>query len=575
MIGEHFRCVTSATTEAGALMTLRQRLDVRQSQTLVMTPQLQQAIRLLQMSNLELQAFIRAELETNPLLERADEMEEERTGLADAASAEDERAGHPEANGEGGQSPGPEGTAAETEDAFSIEAETSAVDVGLDDAAGLQARLDDLDTPATALFSDDTPADLAADGSRGVPLPDAAPSDLAGGEGPFMSGVASILPRPTPAENEEGRSLEERLAGERSLAEHLSEQMSWVLSDPAERLIGQHLIGCLDEAGYLSEPVEEIAARLGASPAQVESVLQRLQGLEPVGVFARDLAECLRLQLMERGRLDPPMARLLDNLDLLAKRDFARLARLCRVPERKLAEMLAEIRRCDPRPGARIGTAPIQPVVPDVFVRPAPDGTWIVELNNETLPKVLVNNHYRALVQAGDMPQHDRDYILECMNRASWLVKSLDQRARTILTVAREIVRQQDAFLHRGVSALKPLTLRQVADAVGLHESTVSRVTSGKYVATPRGIFELKYFFTAALSSTDGGESVSAETVRHRIRALIDAEDPDHVLSDDKIVDILRAEGIDIARRTVAKYREAMGIPSSVKRRREKRLLKA
>ncbi|WP_038036711.1 RNA polymerase factor sigma-54 [Thermopetrobacter sp. TC1] len=554
-------------------MTLRQRLDVRQSQTLVMTPQLQQAIRLLQMSNLELQAFIAAELETNPLLERADEAQE----VPETPEAPEAEAGATGDAPDPGAESVPDGNApaAESDDALSLEADLAAVDAGFEDTSRLKARLDALDTPAEAIFTDDSPSERATEKAAEPLTPDAAMSGLAGGDDPFLSGVASAVSRPAPADEEEGRSLEERIAGEVSLADHLAEQLPLVLTDPAERLIGQHLIGCLDEAGYLGEPVEEIADRLGAAPEQVEAVLKRLQTLEPTGVFARDLAECLRLQLAERGRLNTPMQTLLDNLDLLARRDFAKLARLCRVSERKLAEMLSEIRRCDPRPGARIGGAPAQPVVPDVFVRPAPDGSWIVELNSETLPRVLVNNQYRALVQAGAMPQRDRDYIIECMNRASWLVKSLDQRARTILTVAREIVRQQDAFLHKGVSALKPLTLRQVADAVGLHESTVSRVTSGKYMATPRGIFEMKYFFTAALAATDGGESVSAEAVRHRIRALIDAEDPDHVLSDDKIVDILRAEGIDIARRTVAKYREAMGIPSSVKRRREKRLLKA
>jgi RNA polymerase sigma-54 factor len=301
-------------------------------------------------------------------------------------------------------------------------------------------------------------------------------------------------------------------------------------------------------------------------------VLAILQSFEPSGVCARDLAECLAIQLRERDRLDPAMAMLIRHLDLVARRDFAALRKLCGVDDEDLADMLREVRALDPKPGSAFGAAVLQPVVPDVVVRAAADGSWRIELNAETLPRVLVNQSYYARVARGSKGE-DRAYLTECLQTANWLVKSLDQRAKTILKVATEIVRQQDAFLTHGVEHLRPLNLKTVAEAIAMHESTVSRVTSNKYMATPRGLFELKYFFTAAIASSEGGEAHSAEAVRHRIRTLIDAEPADEVLSDDALVKILRDGGIDIARRTVAKYREALRIPSSVQRRREKQAL--
>jgi len=312
-----------------------------------------------------------------------------------------------------------------------------------------------------------------------------------------------------------------------------------------------------------------IAERLGTDVAEVEAVLAILQTFEPTGICARDLPECLGIQLKERNRFDPPMAALLSHLDLAARRDFAALRKVCGVDDEDLAEMLGELRALNPKPGARFGSAPMQPIVPDVVVRPAPDGSWLIELNTDTLPRVLVNQSYYAKV-VRSTKDTERAYLADCLQTANWLVKSLDQRAKTILKVATEIVRQQDGFLTHGVRHLRPLNLKTIAEAIGMHESTVSRVTSNKYMATPRGIFELKYFFTSAIASSEGGEAHSAEAVRHRIRSLIDAESADDILSDDTLVKLLRDSGIDIARRTVAKYREALRIPSSVQRRREK-----
>jgi RNA polymerase sigma-54 factor len=335
-------------------------------------------------------------------------------------------------------------------------------------------------------------------------------------------------------------------------------------------MIGQYLIDLVDEAGYLGGDLALAAERLGAAPGEVAAVLAILQGFDPPGVCARNLNECLAIQLRERDRFDPAMQALVAHLDLLAKRDLVALRKLCGVSDEDLSDMIAEIRQLNPKPGLAFGSTLVQPIVPDVFVRPGPDGGFIVELNSDTLPKVLVNQSYHAEIAKTTKSEKDRTYLADCLQSATWLIRALDQRAKTILKVSTEIVRQQDAFFSHGVQHLRPLNLKTIADAIGMHESTVSRVTANKYMATNRGIFELKYFFTSAIASADGGEAHSAEAVRHRIRQLIDAERPDQVLSDDTIVERLREAGIDIARRTVAKYREAMRIASSVQRRREK-----
>ena len=245
------------------------------------------------------------------------------------------------------------------------------------------------------------------------------------------------------------------------------------------------------------------------------------------------------------------------------------MRKVCSVDDEDLRDMIAEIKALTPRPGAAFGGEPSQPVAPDVYVREGLGGMWHVELNSDTLPRLLIDQRYHARVSSGAKSDQEKVFVADCMASASWLVKSLDQRAKTILKVASEIVRQQDGFLAYGVEHLRPLNLKTVADAIGMHESTVSRVTSNKYLATPRGMFELKFFFTSAIQSSEGGEAHSAEAVRHRIRQLIDSEKvASDIHSDDALVDILKETGVDIARRTVAKYREAMRIPSSVDRRR-------
>ena len=500
-------------------MVLSPKLELRQGQQLVMTPQLQQAIRLLQLSNIELCSFIEAELERNPLLER------EEPPVEAAATG----------------SPEPADVDLESEDGWSG-------DYG-EGSAGLTGRT------------------AAADPDGAAPGPDR------NGAEPEAAAWASLRPRTNNAFEGNGAGLDNVGVTGRSLVQHLTEQLNLTLVDAAERLIGAHLIHMLDEAGYLVGDLNELADRLGAPRSLINTVLATLQQFDPPGVFARTLAECLALQLREQNRYDPQIAKLLSHLDLLGSHNLAGLKRTVGVDAQELAEMIAEIRRLNPKPGLKFGTVHIEPVLPDVYVRAARDGSWTVELNNDTLPRVLVNRSYYAVVSNTTGSQKDRDYLSECLQNANWLVKSLDQRARTILRVAEEIVRQQDGFLSYGVEYLKPLNLKTVADAIAMHESTVSRVTSNKYVATPRGVFELKYFFTSAIASAAvEGEAHSSEAVRHRIRQLIEAETAQAVLSDDKIVEQLKRDGIDIARRTVAKYREALRIPSSVQRRREKQM---
>ncbi len=505
-------------------MALTQKLEIRQGQALIMTPQLMQAIKLLQLSSLDLAAYVEAELERNPLLDRATDNETEVADESDKSGTADN-------------------TEIQAGDWLAEDLETSRT-----------AIEDRLDTELENVF----PAD--GDG----PQPRAGDGEL-----PPTSEWASVG---NGGRNRGDYNLEAFVSSEPTLADHLAEQMALAISDPAQRLIGAYLIDLVDEAGYVVGDLAVIADKLGTSLTDVEAVLAVLQGFDPPGICARDLAECLAIQLKERDRFDPAMQALIEHIEILAKRDFAALRRICGVDEEDLNEMAAEIRRLNPRPGLTFGSALVQPVVPDILVRSGPDAGWVVELNVETLPKVLVNQSYYSEVSKSARNAGEKSYLAECLQNATWLVRALDQRARTILKVASEIVRQQDAFLAHGVQHLRPLNLRTVADAIGMHESTVSRVTANKFMATPRGIFELKYFFTSAIAAADGGDAHSAEAVRHRIKQLIDGEGPRDILSDDTIVEKLREAGIDIARRTVAKYREAMRIPSSVQRRREKQI---
>ena len=527
-------------------MALTQRLEFRQSQSLVMTPQLMQAIKLLQLSNLDLSTFVEEELERNPLLERANDGPEAPVAGEQQMSERSEFSDAGEAGGEDFGDGG--GAAGESFD--------GAPEDWMSRDLGTRTEIEQtLDTGLDNVFSEE-PAETAARNAQ-----DAAPTTYT-----EWGGGAS---------GDEDYNLEAFVAAETTLSDHLAEQAAVAFTAPADRMIGQYLIDLVDEAGYLPADLGQAADRLGAEQADVDAVLGVLQTFDPPGICARNLSECLAIQLRELDRYDPAMQALVEHLDILAKRDFASLRKLCGVDDEDLVDMIGEIRRLDPKPGLKFGTTRTQTMVPDVYVRPGPDGGWLVELNSDTLPRVLVNQVYYSELSKTIRKDGDKSYFTDCLQNATWLVHALDQRARTILKVATEIVRQQDGFFTHGVAHLRPLNLKAVADAIQMHESTVSRVTANKYMATNRGTFELKYFFTASIASADGGEAHSAEAVRHHIKQLIDAEDPSAILSDDTIVEKLRAAGIDIARRTVAKYREAMRIPSSVQRRRDKQSMLA
>jgi RNA polymerase sigma-54 factor len=357
------------------------------------------------------------------------------------------------------------------------------------------------------------------------------------------------------------------------LREHLEQQARLAFASREERLIAAALIAALDPSGRLGEAPDALAAILGVDPARLEAVRAVMMRFDPAGLFATSLAECLAAQLAELNRLDPAMQALLDHLDLLARREMRALAGICGVDGADLAEMAAELRRLDPKPGARFDSEPLRPLIPDVLMHPAPpqengESDWVLEINPETMPRLLIRRGFHARLLAS-ASKETRSYLAERMQSASWLVKSLESRTQTILRVAGEIVRRQEEFFRHGIGFLRPLTLRDVAAEVNLHESTVSRVTSNKSIATPRGVFELKFFFSTALAGTNG-EMLSAEAVRHRVARLIAAESPKNILSDDAVAVLLQKEGIDIARRTVAKYREALRIPGSAQRRREK-----
>lgn len=491
-------------------MAMGPRLEFRQTQSLVMTPQLRQAIKLLQFTNLEAAAFVEEELERNPLLER-----DERTDSLPEQPALDQR---------------PE----------TLE--------GMDAAKLItEQRLPDA---VDADHSNNVDAGGCADGS--IQDLSYAGSRLGSARDPF-----------------DDRGIDDFVEAPRNLRSHLTEQLRLSFPDPVDRAIGAQLISLLDPAGRVAVSTSALADALGIEEIRVAQVRDIMMRFDPSGLFAPDLRTCLSAQLAERDRLDPAMQALIDNLDLLARRDLKGLMSVCGVDAEDLSDMLVELRRLDPKPGFGYDASPVQQVIPDVLLRALPDGEWFLELNPDTMPRVLVNEAFHARISVG-AERETRSYLGENLSNANWLVKSLQQRANTILKVAAEIVRQQDGFFRLGVGHLRPLILRDIAGAVEMHESTVSRVTANKYMATPRGIFELKYFFTTAIASSAGGESHSAESVRHRIRSLISAEDPVDVLSDDAIVSALRREGVDIARRTVAKYREALRIPSSVQRKREK-----
>jgi RNA polymerase sigma-54 factor len=516
-------------------MPLGPRLEIKYNQSLSMTPQLQQAIKLLQMSNTDVNEFVEAELAENPMLERDD------SNAPKNHDGSGESTNEPSENGE--ESEGLE-TINLTKNEHITENQENALDMETYDNVWDSEPAAE---PTVTVHNED--GGSISEWSKPVGQSNRSHSD------------------------NKDYSLEQTIRQEISLRDYLTQQIQIDLPDPAERIIAMYLMDLLDESGKLPADLENNTEILGCDFYRIEVVLKKLQALDPPGIFARSLAECWSIQLRERNRYDPAIEILLQNIELLERHDYKTLSKLCGVGLDDIKDMIDEIRALNHKPAEAFDHVITQPITPDVMMRSGPSDTWIIELNNDTLPKVLINNQYYSMIKKSVRTKADKQYVTERMQVANWLVKSLHQRATTILKVATEIVRQQDTFFTKGVEFLKPLILRDVAEEIEMHESTVSRVTSNKYINTPRGIYELKYFFTTAISSSTGGSAHSAESVRYRIKGLINSESPQKILSDDKLVVLLKTGGIEIARRTVAKYRESMNIPSSVQRRREKKIV--
>lgn len=490
--------------------------EMRQTQQLAMTQQLQQSIKLLQLSAVELQEYIDTELEKNPLLSREE--------------------------GEGEQP----AEAAEETVAASEESETAGVERG-------ELEMSDRDYSAGEALADESYSNDWADDEIRVSA-----GAQSSGSGAFTDDESEL------------NGVEGAAAKDKTLREHLIEQIHMDITDPVELLIAEKLTDMLDDAGYLREETKTLAEQLGATTEEVNEVIAKLQKLEPVGVFAHNLKECLALQLADMDRLDPAMQCFLDHMDMMGQGDLIGLRKKCGLDEEDFVQVLADVRRCNPKPGAGFAQEDSFAVIPDVIVRRAKNGGWQVELNQEALPRVLLNRHYSAQVGGKSADKDTKKFLNEQLANANWLLKALDQRAQTIMKVAQEIVKQQEKFLVHGIRFLKPLVLKDIALAIGMHESTVSRVTTAKYMATPRGTLELKFFFTSAINAGTGGNDFSSKTVQYYIKEIVAAEDPKKILSDDTIVKLLKDRNIDVARRTVTKYREEMNIPSSVVRRKQK-----
>lgn len=503
-------------------MALSVKLQTKQTQGLTMTPQLAQSIKLLQMNTVELQEYVEQELEKNPLLELSEDGNRRIRG----------------------------------EETSQVESPTSPDEIISDQLDVSSSKLEEnLGTSLENEFDTDR---------SGGEVKSVSPIDTYQGGGSVFNNASGL----------EDHNLESFVAGAKTLRDHLGEQLSLMRLEPKDRLLCSEIIDNLDEDGYFRKEVRQLAEQFKTDIEAVETALKIVQTLEPTGVGARDLSECLKLQLKEQNRLDPAAETFLDNLDLLAQREFEKLQKICKLGQNDILDLVEEVRSLDPRPAKQFDTSPIQQIIPDAHVNEQADGSFAVELNSSALPKVLVNETYKAIVETNKTSsKKDKEFVSECHQNANWLVKSLEQRAQTILKVTKEIVKQQDAFFAYGLEHLKPMSLSQIADKIKMHESTVSRVTSNKYILCDRGMFEMKFFFTAAIQSVDGGEDISAEVVRQEIKHLIEGENIENILSDDAIAELLQDKGIDIARRTVAKYREAMLIPSSVQRRREKKAM--
>ncbi len=520
------------------------RLELRQSQQLSMTPQLQQAIKLLQMSNLELSEYLEEQLETNPLLERGSDEDITSLDKSDPLQSASEA------------------------DYHSLREDREKTNQRQDEIRQQKEIEKDNEAPMASESDLDTDFDNNWTNTGNGDLEDPSVYDTRDQSMNGITGSGGSMKFDSP-----DYDFENRISDETDLHQHLADQVRLTFTDDKDRMLAAVFIDHLDEAGYLRADLTAMAEGIGASVQKLHEILKKLQGFEPTGIFARTPAECFALQLEEKNRLDPMMQKFLDNMHYLERHDFAGLRKAVGCSEEDMSDMLKEIRALDPKPATQFDNHISQTMIPDAIMTPLPKtegGGWAVKLNSETLPRVLVNKTYYAEIKAVAKDKDSKAFVNEHWNNASWLVKAMDQRANTILKVAQEIIKKQDLFFLYGIEYLKPLVLRDVAEAIGMHESTISRVTTNKFMATPRGVFELKYFFTSSINSSNGMMDYSSEAVKAKIKSLIDGENPHKILSDAKIVKALKDDGVDIARRTVVKYREQMGFGSSVDRRRQK-----
>lgn len=492
-------------------MALTPKLEIKQSTSTLLTPQLRQAIGLLQMTNLELNEVIEQELLRNPLLEREDEH----------LSSQDDN---------------------------------------------LPQTIDDLNTKAENPY-EEAPISNDADYQNDF---DDFGSDQEGYDN-FESTDWSDYNTSKTNRNNDGAFdyFEQRLSKEKSLYDIIDEQIGVHFTNSGDKIIAKILSEQLDRAGYFRGNLEDIAQRLKISLERTQRVLKKLQTFEPSGIFATSLSECLKIQLTDRDELTYELEALLDNLELLAERKFKELAKICDCEIEDIAELTAVIKTLNPKPASDYLSEKPSYIIPDVYVKRLKNGEYRVELNQMSLPKLLINHNYYTTLKK-DKKAHK--FLRENMSHANFLMKAMHSRATSILRVSEEIVLRQYHFFENGIEHLKPMTLKDIAEALSVNESTVSRVTTGKYMSTPQGLFELKYFFSSAAGSYIGNDDTSTKVIKHKIKCLIDNEDPKHILSDDKIVQILGQEGIKIARRTVTKYRESMSIPTSGERKRIKRV---
>ena len=496
-------------------MAITPKLEIKQSQSLLMTPQLRQAISILQLNNLELSELIENEINANPLLEKeSDKLQE-----------------------------------------ISQETSEQTIDNINDSATNEEEFSTDIDI-------DNTFDDYASD-REGYDIP------------PDYDWQDYAKKKNTQnAEEADFDYFEQRLSQEKSIYDIIKEQISLNFITNKERMLATVLTEFLDESGYFRGDLETIAQKLHTTPQILTPVLDKLKTFEPSGIFAQSLQECIKIQLRDKNRLDPMMEGLLDNLELLGNKDFKILKKKLNITDEDLLSMITDIKSTDPKPAAKYNQKKADYIIPDVFITKTKHGEYKVELNQSSLPRLLINKDYYHQIKTADSNKNTGKYLKSQLNNADFLVRALRQRAETILRVTQELLKAQYDFFEKGIEHLKPLSLKDIADAAEIHESTVSRVTTNKYVHTPLGIFELKYFFSGATVSYSGGEAASSTAIKHKIKNMIEAESADNILSDDKLSELLARAGFQVARRTVAKYRESLNIPTSSVRKREKRQLK-